>query len=216
MDDFESTDVSRYTLHPEDRLFEGSSGNWRNVAMLLGTSSASVPYTLGFREAADALIEQGLATHTQDLVLFPIFFTYRHAIELALKDILYLGQRIEDEPPKVWGTHRLDVLWPLARKVMEDMWPEGDRSELDVLERIIGDLSDVDPKAEFFRFDRDRDGFVWDVPEVLTRVDLRHVQQVMEKVFVYLHGTIDGLAAHEELRHEYEADMRADYEDSGY
>lgn len=180
-------------LTRRDRLFGPSTGDWRNNAMTVGTTSASVPYTLGFKEAGDALVEQGLRTRLQDLVFFPALYCYRHAVELALKEIVYLGQRHGGLPKEVIRSHDLLLVWPKARKALEVAWPSGPREDLDAIESIITELAAVDSDGEQFRYDRDRDGHARDLPEQLGRVDLCHLARMMDKLLGNLMGAVDGI-----------------------
>ena len=121
MDHFEPVDLD---LDPNERLVGQSSGHWSFIAMTIGTSRRHVPYSLGFKEAGDVLIKRGLGDRVQDLVLFPALYCYRHALELALKELIAQGYRWDYEEVPVLGTHKLAVLWPQARRVMERARPE--------------------------------------------------------------------------------------------
>jgi hypothetical protein len=181
---------------PDERLFGGGS-DWRDVAMVVGTSSADVPYALGFTEAANALVERGLETHMQDFVFFPALYCYRHAAELTMKEIVYLWDRAQGRHRTVIKTHDLLVVWDRARGVLEEVWPDGDQSQLDAMGSIIGELATVDPEGEQFRYDRDRAGDARVLPDEIRRTDLRHVATVMNKLLGNLGGAVDGI---EEMR----------------
>lgn len=161
--------------------------------MVVGTSSRDVPYALGFREAANVLVEQGLTTQMQDFVFFPALYCYRHAAELTLKEIVYLWDRAEGRPAEVLETHNLRPIWNRARAALEEAWPDGDRSQLDAMESIIVELAAVDRKGEQFRYDRDRSGHARQLPEEIRRTDLRHVATVMNKLLANLAGAVDGI-----------------------
>lgn len=190
MEDFEITDLD---LDPNERVFGQSSTHWGYTAMTLGTRSTHVPYTVGFKEAGDALIKQGLQDHVQDLVLFPALYCYRHALELTLKELIDQGRRWEYERPEVIRTHKLSVLWPQARKVIDRAWPEGDATQMDALEALVLELDSVDVDGEQFRYDRTRVGEGRALPQELHRVDLGHVYKMMQKLFGLLFGAIDGI-----------------------
>jgi hypothetical protein len=143
--------------------------------------------------AADALLERGLDEHEQDLLVFPILFCYRHAIELELKDLIYLGQRWAGDRSTVITTHRLPELWKRARAVIESAWPDEDTSQLDAVGRVIGELASVDPEAVQFRYDRDTKGRSRQLPDELMRVDLHKVQAVAGKVIAHLEAAYTGM-----------------------
>src|SRR4051794_7302699 len=72
-----------------------------------------------------------------DLLVFPILFAYRHWLELQLKSIITLGQRWRSEEVKPMHTHKLDVLWPIARAAIETAFPD-DPADLDTIASIVG------------------------------------------------------------------------------
>jgi hypothetical protein len=188
-------DVGDLRIKPGERLFGGDSGNWRNVAMVLGTSTRHVPYAVGFKDAGDALIRDGLANHMQDLVFFPALYCYRHALELGLKDLIYLGRRADHgSAGEVLISHKLTMLWPQARDVIEKAWPDGDTAELDAMESLVTELAAVDLDGEQFRYDVDPKGYAREVPKDLQRVDLQHLGTVMGKLFALLSGALDGIS----------------------
>jgi hypothetical protein len=178
----------------EERLFGSGTGDWRNTAMTIGATSDAVPYAACFREAGDMLVQRGIETQLQDLVAFPILYCYRHAIELAMKDVIYEWERASTGDFKVLKTHDLRPLWTRTREALEGAWPNGDRTQLDLMEGIVGELAAIDPGGEQFRYDRDRAGFVRDLPEELARFDLVTVSVVITKLLALLFGALDGVA----------------------
>lgn len=202
-------DPAELDLAPGEQLFTPTaSEHWRDVAMVVGTRSDAFPYSYGFAEAGDALVAQALGRGYADLLLFPALYCYRHAVELLLKDIVYIGYRMEHEPPKVIRHHKLDVLWPQARRAIEIVWPENadDPTYLDRLGTVIGELADADPDGEQFRYGIDTDGRTRPLPEPLLRVDLRHAAVVMRKVISGLDGAISGMSDALENTEDYGED----------
>ena len=70
--------------------------------------------------AGDTLVRQGLAEQLQGLVYFPALYCYRHAVEFALKDVVYIWARAEGRRVKVIESHDLTVIWPRARQAQEE------------------------------------------------------------------------------------------------
>lgn len=177
-----------------ERLFGPGNGDWRDTAVMAGTTSDVVPYSGGFREAGDILVSRGIETRMQDFVAFPALYCYRHALELAMKDVVYEWERAETGDFKVIETHNLEPIWTRTRAALEGAWPEGDADQLDRMEAIIKEIALVDPKGEQFRYDRDRKGFVRDLPKELMRFDLPNVSKVMNKLLSLMWGAVDGIA----------------------
>lgn len=178
----------------DERLFGPGSDDWRATTFIAGTTTDGVPYASGFREAGDMLIARGIETGMQDFIAFPALYCYRHSLELALKDLIYEFERARTGEFTVIRTHDLKVIWPGAREVLEVMWPEGDIRQLDLMERVVAELAAVDPGGEQFRYDRDREGFVRDIPEELMRFDLHNAEAVMGKLITLMQGALEGVA----------------------
>ncbi len=111
-----------------------------------------------------------------------------------MKDVIYEWERAETGDFEVIGTHDLVPIWGRTRAALEGAWPEGDVDQLDRMEAIIRELALVDPGGEQFRYDRDRKGFVRDLPEELMRFDLPNVSNVMNKLLSLMWGAVDGIA----------------------
>lgn len=189
-----SADPIDLDFSPDERLFGMAGTDWRATAALAGTTTDVVPYASGFREAGDMLIIQGIEAGVQDFIAFPAFYCYRHALELTLKDVVYEFERARSGDFTVIRTHDLDAIWRRARTALEATWPDGDAVQLERMGRVVEELAAADPSGEQFRYDRDREGFVRDIPEELMRVDLQIVKTVMGKMIVLMQGAADGIS----------------------
>lgn len=187
-------DVSDLDFSSDERLFGPGHGNWWDTAVTAGTTSDVVPYAIGFREAGDILVERCLETLMQDFVAFPVLYCYRHALELAMKDIVYEWERAKNGDFDVIQTHDLIPIWSRVRTALEGAWPDGNSEQLDRMGAIIAELASTDEKGEQFRYDRDKKGFVRELPDELTRFDLPNVSRVMNKLLALMLGAIDGIA----------------------
>jgi len=134
-------------------------------------------YSLGFKEAGDALVEECLSRHgIKDALFYPICFCYRHFIELDLKyliaetESLYYvlekcgptrGELCESVVSKLADTHSLERLfnWLVVRLalVTDEPFPR------EVGDAII-DLHNFDPTSQVFRYPVSRGGKVH-IPE---------------------------------------------------
>lgn len=191
MDEIESV-----ALKPGEKLFGQGARGGRTVAVMWSKWADETHYTLGFKEAADAMIARGIESRAQDLVPFPSLYCYRHALELVLKELIYMGQKLRYEPRTIWHTHSLTTLWPLARAVISEAFEsDEDVAQLDALEAVVIELAAIDFNGELFRYSHDKDGTTRTIPPELERVDLAHVAGVMRKAFGLLFGSMDGVGA---------------------
>lgn len=118
-----------------------------------------------YKDAGDALIEQALYNETSYRLAYPIFFNYRHAIELYLK--LLIG-----ETTKETEIHNIKSLMGIVKKKYDQEIPLWMRQHL---ERFC----EIDPGSLSFRYagempEKERDRIVW--------VDLYHLRFVMDTI----------------------------------
>ena len=105
-------------------------------------------YIEGYRRAARAVFAFAVETRASpEYMLFPIAFTWRHYLELALKDIIAAARSLVG---KEWGFpqgHRLLDLWREARPHIAEL---GDPTspELDIVEANICEFERIDPYAD--------------------------------------------------------------------
>lgn len=111
-----------------------------------------------------------------------------------MKEVIYEWERATSGEFSLLGTHDLNPLWNRTRAALEDAWPDGDIEQLDRMGAIVAELAQIDEAGERFRYDRDRHGIVWDLPEELRRFDLRSVSGSLNKVLRLLGGALDGIS----------------------
>jgi hypothetical protein len=186
---------SDLTFTSEDRLFKTGTGSWRNTTFVAGTSAAVVPYASGFREAGEILVHNGIEAGMQDFIAFPALYCYRHALELSMKEVIYEWDRANKGEFEPIGTHDLKPLWSRTRAALEGAWPDGDLEQLDHMEAIVDELAAIDERGEQFRYDRDKQGYVRDLPPELVRFDLMTVSTTLNTLLAVLGGALDGIAS---------------------
>lgn len=178
-----------------DKFFAAANGG-REVNMWLaiyGLNGLEGLYPDGFKEAADLVIEQysrDTGPPYRDQLLFPVCFLYRHYLELKMKQLLRLGERLQlvtVSEKKIWGSHDLGRLWGKAKELISARWPDADETPVNVVEAVINEISQVDPSGQTFRYDVSSKGeYHFDaIPET---VDLRNMRKTMDGVFHFLDG----------------------------
>ncbi len=155
-----------------DKLFRPGDG-WRENASKLAFSSGKLEvYAIGYKDAADALVDRLLETgQSPDLQFFPIAFLYRHYLELRLKELLVSGGQLLDRDASLQHGHNLNWLWKKVRTILEDVWPGSTTVELNALESCINEFCELDANSESFRYPVRKDG-------TLTLAGLEHVSIV--------------------------------------
>jgi hypothetical protein len=148
-------------------------------------------YISGFKRAADIVVDgKPKGGHADDL-LFAIGYLYRHAIELQLKYIIYLGLDLGllRKRPDCLDDHALYPLWNQARKILSENW---EKELLQPLEPLIQELHNVDPSGQEFRYERRKDK-KRSLQNLPTRVSLATMKRAIGIVYDSLDKCLDGL-----------------------
>ncbi len=98
------------------------------VAFVQSHRHEAYAYREGYRRAATMLFENAVASDqcSPDLLVFPIAFLWRHHLELALKELVRLVRRLEDDDRTVPTSHPLLPLW--LRCGRGPAWPSADNA----------------------------------------------------------------------------------------
>lgn len=168
--------------------------DWRTLLVAGGFPGGdALSYALGYREAADVLVEQVKQGHRYEALIYPIFYCYRHSIELLLKVALteIIGEDGRRSPKlkhllhKLNDTHNLEDLGRRLREAYQTLKTEW---APEVWEALMW-LHSIDTNAQTFRYARDRRGTP-SFPEEVT-YDVDDLERRMTNVIQDLLGTID-------------------------
>lgn len=165
-------------------------------------------YATGYRRAAEGLFAQiGIERMlSPDVVVFPLAMLWRHSFELSLKDIIALGQQLDEVTPTSSHGHNLARLWSIARAYID---PLGDPNSPLVANAgsIIAEIDRLDPTGQGFRYPVLVDGqrSLSGIPDVL---DLVAFQEAMTAIANFLDGVASELKRRiewnlEQLRSQY-------------
>ena len=168
-------------------------GPWRaNAQMYLGPDW--VAYQDGYALATKLLLERAAAGRDADVLIFPILFNARQAIELALKEIVVIGIRLGQTEPYP-RTHDLLALWEAANGVLVEAGADEEESTT-AFEALLRELHVADQAATTFRYPEDtkrRPSYGTDegpIPKLINTADLADALHAM---FNFLLGARDWL-----------------------
>lgn len=122
-----------------------------------------VDYSLGYFEAGmqlvEVLIKDSGVRGSIDILVYPLVYNFRHAIELGLKHLAQTLPCLSETPGGIQLTHNLKDNWIKVRKHLE-MHPQllGTGEEIRFIDDLLMDLCELDPKGEVFRFPSDTKG----------------------------------------------------------
>ncbi len=207
----------------QQRVFQAAPlSEWYRNAWL-GEGDRDVwAYLLGFKQAADAVVDTALASGMQDYLVYPAAFAYRHAAELALKQSLVLAVELAtlaalagevsvgDEATarrqmdKINSEHSLEKLRLRLKKVMSIAGAEPLPADISAM---LTELHNIDPTGQSFRYSTGSDGrpsFPQPRP-----VDIARLKNLGKAVDFLCLGVCDWLSNAIQSSHEYLGELAA-------
>lgn len=179
-------------------LRPATSDSWSNNAVAGGEHSAPYAYVVGYFEAAEALVAHALSGGTKDTLFFPICFNYRHYVELQLKNLILMSERLYDLTSELgWALGELDEkvgsslsethsLERLLRLLSERLALLTEQKLDDRVRALIIELHNIDPSGETFRYPFRKDG-TFCIPST-GHFDLQNVSERMSEIDSQLSG----------------------------
>ena len=201
----EEPDVARKRAREMQKVLWDAGGVPKDLAEIFYSMDRWEVIASGYRKAGDLLCDVFANTVPQETgLLFPIFFCYRHFLELGVKSLIYLNA----QKPSMTGTktslgHFLDNLWrALDGDLSEDaksttIWQDvkiedgkliggvqtGDVSEdLALLRDWCGRFANVDPKSDRFRYPESREGKPYEFPDLQSLFGLDDIEKLKSEL----------------------------------
>jgi len=191
-------DLPEHWPRAGDRLFVQSHGA---VDAPIATFRGERLYRMkkAFKTAADLLVSHSEEnTHERSNLVWPVVFCYRQYIELALKDMLAVhGKQVVPKILPNWKDHGLLPLWRSYKKLIDATLSEIsaiDLPEVIAVDACIEEFDRVDTGSYTFRYPTDKQGNQTDIP--FGSIDLWHLQNVMEGIYLFFEASEAALDAH--------------------
>lgn len=168
--------------HRGDRLLRAEKDWHRAVTFSEHEIARHAHIWSGYMQAGALLVEQCQSTEwtLRHGLIYPIFFCYRHGLELAIKWIIQRYGRYADVPDEDYTHHDLWQLWKVCKKIIIDVGSDGDMESLMAVEQVVKDFHDLDKGSFSFRYSTDKKGALIRLPDVA--FDLTNIKDVMEAV----------------------------------
>lgn len=171
-------------------------------------------YAYGYLRAADILIqhleENGRGVH---VVLHPIVFLCRHHLELKLKSVTedaanLLDAKLSEEERRVLNTsHELPKLWVIAKKYIEQVWPEGPKEDLISITTLLSEIEAIDPKSFVSRYPTDNKTGEKHFEGVVP-LNILHFRKRIDEAVILLSGAEMGISEYQNYKNEAEYEMQ--------
>ncbi|NNA02254.1 hypothetical protein [Pseudomonas lundensis] len=162
--------------------------DWQHNAMLNWSHFRADIYAFAYKDATDGLVEAMANRQVPlDSGIYPLLFLYRHSLELQFKLMLNRARALTGREPKVYDKHRLMPLWSELRHLLNELGLECSDANANAAHQFIRQLADADPDSMAFRYATTNSGKDH-LPDV-THINIRHLREVLNSVFVWLNGT---------------------------
>ncbi|MHB0842914.1 hypothetical protein ACYCGP_08740 [Stutzerimonas nitrititolerans] len=144
-------------------------------------------YAFAYKDAADGLVEAMANRKVPlDSGIYPLLFLYRHALELQLKLMLATARKLAGLGPKSYDKHSLMPMWSELRKLLKELAPDQPETQVIAAHDFIRQLDGVDPDSMAFRYATTKKGK--DHLSGVTHINIRHLRDVLNSVFLWLNG----------------------------
>jgi hypothetical protein len=204
-------------------LFKPAEGPYGNVVLNFTGRPQNEFAILGraYQDAGKSLVQVfSAAPGYSDFDAYPIVFVYRHAMELAIKAVLNLGNQLAValgqphlETSDLFRDHSLARHLPKITAIFEEVgWNDAlDQAGLPKADEIIKELDRIDPGSFAFRYTIKKDGS----PSVDSHFTFAPgaFATALDPVLDSLLGACSGLEEYLYSVHEYNAEMRSYQED---
>lgn len=193
-----------------DLLFTAGDDWWHNACLNYVPDDWGL-YVIGYKMAADALVEKVKETHrNQDVLVFPIVFLYRQYLELRLKQLIRLGSELLDEALDFPKGHKLDTLWNSCRPIFVKLESRTSQQDLEAITEAIDQFCAIDPTSEAFRYPITRKGDKT-IPSDVRHINLRQLLEIMEKVANFFDSVATMFSVWMDHKHDMERELRDNY-----
>lgn len=144
-------------------------------------------YADGYRHAADLLINSIQNAPTDDQLLYPITYLYRHFLELELKSLAVSSSTLSPEQIEIEDLNRqhdVHKLWLKCEANFRYLPLEFGPEIVSTVGSCITEISDIDPLSQAFRYPIDRKGN--QTFDRITEVDVLNLKEVMTRIRNFL------------------------------
>ena len=150
-------------------------------------------YANSYFIAADILARHAERDSTdRNFLALPVCYLYRHNLELQLKELIAVGQRIVGPINENLNHHRIKRLWEIGRKLLHDADPgKEEPDEFQNVNDLIAHIDLVDDDGQAFRFATKVNGD--QSLSTVNEIDLDALRESANSATLLLWGCIDWL-----------------------
>ena len=184
-----------------DKLFKAESspdvGAW-----LKAPANKFFLYSEGYKSAGDTLFEHCIANpFFNNSLVYPLIFTYRQFVELKLKEIITMGNKLNEIAEDFPDEHNILKLWKLFRYEIYPNISSENKELFDNAEKILEQFHLEDPHSMNFRYPLTKGPIRRDSLNRDT-IDLKNLKDVIEKLYNFLNSLWDEISHYQDMKDE--------------
>lgn len=185
----------------EEKLFQSEvssdTGAWLAVP-----ANKFFLYSEGYKNAGDALFNYCIANpFYNNTIVYPLVFTYRQFIELRLKELIMMGNKLNDIDKDFPDEHNILRLWKMFRNEIYSKIAQEDRAIFDNSEKVIEQFTTEDSQSMNFRYPLTGGAIRRDSLKRET-IDLINLKAVIDRLYNFLTSIWDELSHYEDMKQE--------------
>ena len=138
----------------ENDVFKGLVGQQANLNACVGPNGG--PYDLydyakGYFEGTKIILANVKGGGVPiDLVVYPICFDFRHAVELYIKYVITDLAKAKGTDHKFHAKHTLLKNWKVAKHLLKEI--ETTEEDMVLFDKVVASIEEVDPNGQIFRY----------------------------------------------------------------
>lgn len=181
--------------------------DWWNLARIKITNldEGFSVYSQAYKDAADILVEHTKKDKTSiNFLVYPILFLYRHYIELALKELIYVASQYLEKEQSAFNSHDLIFLWNKAKKLISELNIDIiDISEDDIkaVENQIKQFNELDKSSMTFRYPVDKKGDVF--KNLSDYINVENIKEILDGLYAWFYGLVCVIGEYQDLKNQY-------------
>lgn len=198
-------------VEKNNKLFK--TGFWGYNACLHFSYNPNYGYVSGYKKATKILMDYvQCEMRDQDILIYPFVFLCRHHIELQLKEIIKKGAKALDIEFRLKNMmhHDIKLLWNECKQILQKLEPESaideNKKYYNDIEKIIKQLSDIDPNSYTFRYSTNKTGNDSLNPEYRI-INVKSFFEIIEETSELLDGAIQFINHFNDTKAEYKQEM---------
>ena len=144
-------------------------------------------YADGYRHAAELILNSIQNAPTDDELLYPVIYLYRHFLELELKSLVVASSTLSPQQIVIEDLNRehdVHKLWLKCEANFQYVPLEFGPEIVGTVGSCIKEISDIDPLSQAFRYAVDRKGN--QTLGRITEVDVLNLKEVMTRIRNFL------------------------------